>query len=157
MRGWCFSPSGRHRTPSQVGFLWLGLGLRLPQRPHSVFRPKLSASPFYFPLAHSIPFLGPDDVCADQAIAAKDIFTEVREGAFAKEALFEAEGLAGFAFQAFEEEVELCDFDGSVIEIDAVDVVEEDAFAFGDGGGPSSAARCRRGRRRSQGANSCFF
>ena len=52
--------------------------------------------------------------------------------------MFEAEGLAGFAFEAFEEEIEFGDFDGLGVEVDAVDVVEEDAFAFGDGERPSA-------------------
>ena len=50
-----------------------------------------------------------------------------------EEAELATEGFSGFAFEAFEEERELGDFDGLVVDVDAVDVVEEDAFAFVDG------------------------
>ena len=42
-------------------------------------------------------------------------------------------GLLGFAFEDFEEEGELGSFDGLGIDINAVNVGDEDAFAFADG------------------------
>ena len=65
--------------------------------------------------------------------------TEIGQGAFAEEALTKAEGFAGFAFEAFEQEIQLGDFDGGGVEVHAVDVVQQDAFSLGDGEGPSAA------------------
>jgi hypothetical protein len=43
------------------------------------------------------------------------------------------EGFAGFSFEDFEEEGEFGGFDGVLVDVDAVDVVEEDSFSFGGG------------------------
>ena len=44
-----------------------------------------------------------------------------------------AEGLLGLSLQHFEQEAELGDLYRLAVAIDAVDVVEEDAFSFGGG------------------------
>ena len=40
------------------------------------------------------------------------------------------EGVGGFAFEDFQEQGEFSNFDGLGVDIDAKDVVEEDAFSF---------------------------
>ena len=50
-----------------------------------------------------------------------------------EEAELVVEGGLGFVFEDFEQERELGDFDGLGVDIDAEEVVEENAFAFGGG------------------------
>jgi hypothetical protein len=73
------------------------------------------------------------EIGADEGVAAFDVVAEIGEGAFGKGAEEELERLLGFAFENFEEEREFGGFDGLGVDIDAVDVGEEDAFAFADG------------------------
>jgi len=72
----------------------------------------------------------------DEAVAAFDVAAEVGECAFAEELHLAAECVGGFAFEDLEEEAEFCDLDGLAVDVDAVDVFGEDAFAFGGGEAP---------------------
>lgn len=73
------------------------------------------------------------EVGADEGVTALDVVTEVGEDALALADEVALELLLGLAFEDFEEEGELGHLDGLAVDIDAVDVIEEDAFALGGG------------------------
>ncbi len=66
------------------------------------------------------------EIGGDKGVAAFDIGAEVGQGAF-----FGEEEELFFAFEDLQEQGELGDLDGRGVDIDAEDVVEEDAFALG--------------------------
>ncbi len=76
------------------------------------------------------------EIRADERVAALDVATEVGEGALLEETELLTDGLLVFAFEHFEQQGELGDFDGLGVDVDAVDVVEQDALAFGGGEAP---------------------
>ncbi len=85
---------------------------------------------------------------ADEAIAALDVVAEVGEDAVEIE--LPAAEFAGFAFEDFEEQRKLGDLDGLGVDIHAVEVGDEDAFALGGGELPvaGGGAGGRRGGRK---------
>jgi hypothetical protein len=74
------------------------------------------------------------EVRADEGVAAFDVGTEVGEGAvFVEDLKLMFDGGAVGVFEDFEAEGEFRYFDGLGVDIDAVNVVEQDALALGDG------------------------
>jgi hypothetical protein len=69
--------------------------------------------------------LAVEEVGADEGVAAFDVGAEIGEGAF-----FGEEGEVFLAFEDLEEQGEFGDLDGLRVDIDAEEVVEEDAFAL---------------------------
>ena len=80
------------------------------------------------------------EIGADEGIAALDVVLEIGENALAFLDPVELTDLIGLAFDDFEEEGELGHFDGLRVDIDAVNVVDENAFALGGGELPCTVA-----------------
>ena len=80
------------------------------------------------------------EVRADEGIAAFDVVAEVRQSAFVEKTEDGLEALLGFAFQDFEEQRQLGRLDGLAVNVHAEDVIQEDAFAFGDSELPVAGA-----------------
>src|ERR1035438_8742259 len=80
------------------------------------------------------------EVWTDEGITAFDVVTEVRQGTFVEQTEDGLKALLGLAFKDFEEERELGCLDGLAVDVHAEDVVQENAFAFGDGELPVSGA-----------------
>ena len=80
------------------------------------------------------------EVGADEGVAAFDVVAQVGQGAFVEQAQDGLQALLGFAFEDFEEQGEFGGLDGLVVDVHAEDVVQEDAFALGDGEFPVAGA-----------------
>ena len=76
---------------------------------------------------------------ADERVAAFDVVAQIGQRAFRKEPEDGLERLAGLAFQHFQQQRELGDFHRLRVNVHAVNVGEQNPFAFGDGEFPARA------------------
>ena len=77
---------------------------------------------------------------ADERVAALDVLAQVGQSAFLEHAQDRLEALLRFAFQHFEQEGNLGRLHRLRVKVHAVDVVQQDAFAFGDGEPPAAGS-----------------
>ena len=86
------------------------------------------------------------EVGANEGVAAFDVVAQVGQGAFVEEAQDGLQALLGFAFEDFEQQGKFRRLDGLGVDVHAEDVVQEDAFAFGDGEFPVAGADLHENR-----------
>ncbi len=81
-----------------------------------------------FLLIHQTQILLIVEVRADEGVAAFDVVTQIGQGAFVEHGHLAAQRILRFIFQHLEQQGELGHFHRLLVNIHAVDVIEQDAF-----------------------------
>ena len=74
-----------------------------------------------------------DKIGTDERVAAFDVVAEVGQGAFVEQFELSYQRLLGLAFQHLQQERQFGDLYGLRVNVHAVNIIQQDALAFGGG------------------------
>ena len=72
------------------------------------------------------------EIRADEGVAAFNIMVKVRQHAGVQYFQLAGNGLLAFAFKHFQQQRKLCDLHGLRVNVDAVNIIEKDAFSLAE-------------------------